>query len=116
MSDKDYFLKEGQTTLQRRDFLAKFGAMTVGSLWLPQASGFMEGNEASLTRLADRDIYQATYYSYGRMEYAGPLIAAARKGDGKALAVIDQEIKGFRQDMARWLGQPLGDVWPDGKT
>jgi len=103
------------TSLERRDFLKRFGALSVGGLFVPETAGLFTGDLRSpLQRREDRNEYEAVFHCYGKMVFAGPALYEARKSDEKFNQIVEQEISGFRRDMKSWLKRPLREVWPEG--
>jgi hypothetical protein len=106
--------------MERRDFLARFSGLTIGGLFVPETSGFIRDYPESispLTRAGNQDLFEATFYCYGKMAWSGPKIYEARKSEGHFNAIVDREIEAFRRDMRNWLLKPLDkSTWPDPGT
>jgi hypothetical protein len=102
--------------ISKREFLARFGGLAAGGLFVPETAGFFEGNFENgppIYRSPSKDVYEAVYFCYGKMAFSGPEVYHARRVEGAFEKLLDRELKGFRQDMLAWKLKPLEQVWPD---
>jgi hypothetical protein len=100
--------------ISKREFLARFGGLSVGGLFVPETAGFFKADSwGPLQRRVNRDEYEAIFYCYGKMVFTGQEAYAARQSDTKYQEMLEREITGFRQDMLAWRKKPLGTVWPE---
>jgi hypothetical protein len=99
-------------SIERREFIKRFGALSVGGLFLPETSGWFNNDGRVLSRVPGEDAYEAVFYAYGKLHFNGMDMYNMRKGNPEALMrAVNTETAAMRRDFLKWTHKPLQDAW-----
>lgn len=89
--------------MDRREFLAKYGALAAMGFFLPETIGWAAEDDQILHREPTRDVYSGYMTIYGKVSFSGVAMYNARKDVEPFAQMIRQEMRGLEQDLIEGL-------------